>query len=436
MNELSGWGKFPKIEALECIPSSQDELIEILRINKSYIPRGNGRSYGDSSLNKNLTITMKKMNRFIEWNSDKGELIAESGVLISDIIKVFMPRGWFPFVTPGTKYITLGGAIACDVHGKNHHIEGSFGNYVNWIEIVDENNKIIKCSKDNNSDLFNWTLGGMGLTGVIIRCSIQLKKIETGWINQKTIVNKNLDETLKSFYDNKDSAYSVAWIDCLAKGKSLGRSILMLGEHTKIKKVPEKYSIFPKIRKQKFSLPFNAPSFLLNNFTVTIFNKIYFFINKNKSNSMIDWDSYFYPLDTIGNWNKMYGSNGFFQFQCVLPNDISAKGYKKILKLIQKKSSGSFLAVLKQFGAGNGHLSFPKEGFTLALDFKATKQNINFANELTEVVNNLGGSIYLAKDAIMSAEQYSQQINENIKRHFQNYRNSKIESLQSQRIKL
>ena len=233
MKNLSGWGRFPKFYTKELTPKSESQLFEILTNNKSFIPRGNGRSYGDSAVNKNITINMTKMNKFLSWNQNSGELIAESGVLIADIIQTFLPKGWFPFVTPGTKFVTLGGAIACDVHGKNHHKEGSFGNYVNWIEIVIGNNKIIKCSPSKNSKLFHWTIGGMGLTGIIIRCSIKLKKVESGWISQKNIINKNLDETIKSFYEHEDSTYSVAWIDCFASGNSFGRSILMLGEHVK-----------------------------------------------------------------------------------------------------------------------------------------------------------------------------------------------------------
>ena len=207
MNELSGWGRFPKIKTKELIPQSESELLEILRHSESYIPRGNGRSYGDSAINKNLTVTMTRMNRFLKWNQESGELVAESGVLISDIIDTFLPRGWFPSVTPGTKFVTLGGAIACDVHGKNHHKDGSFGNFVNWIEIFNNKNEIVRCSPNENSELFHWTIGGMGLTGVIIRCSIQLKKVESGWIKQQTVVNNNFNETLKSFYEQKEATY-------------------------------------------------------------------------------------------------------------------------------------------------------------------------------------------------------------------------------------
>jgi hypothetical protein len=433
MNKLSGWGRFPKIETKELTPQSESELIKIVRQSGSYIPRGNGRSYGDSAINKNLTITMTDMNKFLQWNNQSGELVAESGVLIASIIDTFLPKGWFPYVTPGTKFVTLGGAIACDIHGKNHHKEGSFGNYVNWIEIINEKNEVIRCSPTKNSELFHWTIGGMGLTGIIIRCSIQLKKVESGWINQKTIVNNNLDETLQSFCEYQDVTYSVAWIDCLGKGKSFGRSILMLGEHAQENELHSKSVIYPKRKHQKITFPFDAPSFLLNNFTVSAFNKLYFNLNKNKQPSYVDWDTYFCPLDSIGDWNRMYGKKGFFQFQCILSRDFSKEGYTKILSTVQNKSSGSFLAVLKNFGLGNGQLSFPKEGLTLALDFKASQKNIEVGKELTDIVNDLGGTFYLAKDDIMDATQYKPSHN---KDKFLRHRNRAINSEQSIRIKL
>lgn len=433
MNELSGWGRFPKIKTNELIPQSESELLEILQHSESYIPRGNGRSYGDSAINKNLTVTMTRMNRFLQWNQESGELVAESGALIADIIDTFLPRGWFPYVTPGTKFVTLGGAIACDVHGKNHHKDGSFGNFVNWIEIFNNKNEVIRCSPDKNSELFHWTIGGMGLTGVIIRCSIQLKNVESGWIKQQTVVNNNLNETLQSFYEHKEATYSVAWIDCLAKGKSFGRSILMLGEHAQKSEVDAKHANYPKRKNKKITFPFDAPSFLLNNFTVLAFNKLYFNLNKNKQSSYVDWDTYFYPLDSIGDWNRMYGKNGFFQFQCVLPRELSEQGYTKILTTIQNKSSGTFLAVLKDFGSSNDHLSFPKEGLTLALDFKASQKNIEVGKELTDIVNSLGGSFYLAKDAIMNSSQFTNNFD---KDEFLKHRNVAIKSEQSARLKL
>ena len=238
---------------------------------------------------------------------------------------------------------------------------------------------------------------------------------------------------MQSFYDHQNATYSVAWIDCLAVGKSFGQSILMLGEHAKKDDLKSKFITYPRRKNHKISFCFDAPGFLLNNFTVSIFNKVYLYFNKYKKSSYVEWDSYFYPLDSVGDWNRMYGKKGFFQFQCILPKEKSAKGYKKILKIIQKKSSGSFLAVLKNFGSGNDYMSFPREGLTLALDFKASKTNIAVGRELADIVNDLGGSFYLAKDSILDADQFKQGFD---KEEFLKFRNSKINSVQSNRLKL
>ena len=410
---LSGWGRYPFIETKEIIPSSVEELMKILKNqNGTSIARGNGRSYGDSSINSNLTIKMTNFNKLIEFDDQKGEIIAESGVLLEDIIDFVLPKGFFPSVTPGSKFVTLGGSIACDVHGKNHHNEGSFGHFVKWFEIIDNSNQLKICSNEENPELFKWTIGGMGLTGIITKCCIKLKRIETGWITQKTITNKNLNDTLQAFNKFEDSTYSVAWIDCLAKGKGFGRSILLIGEHSKINEISHKSQKFPSSKKQIMSIFFELPNFLLNNFTVSVFNNFYFFIKRLFSIQILDWDSYFYPLDSIKNWNKLYGRKGFFQFQCVLPEENSLAGLSKILKVVQKKSSGSFLAVLKKFGPGVDTFSFPMEGYTLALDFKATKRNILAARELTNIVKEMNGRIYLAKDALMNESEFDGQYKE------------------------
>jgi len=434
MKKLSGWGRFPYIKTSEITPSSESELISILKSSKSLAVRGNGRSYGDLSINTNTTLTMTKFNRIIEWDKVNGNLIAESGVLIADIIDDFLPKGWFPYVTAGTKFITLGGAIACDVHGKNHHVEGSFGNYVNWIDLIDQNNELIRCSQTENSKLFHWTIGGLGLTGVILRCSIKLKKIETGWINQNTIVNKNLAETLKSFDQHYNATYSVAWIDCISKSRSFGRSILMLGEHANLHDVKNKPVIFPTQNKQKISLSFVVPSLVLNKLAISIFNKFYFLINRRKSKSLIGWDNYFFPLDSIGSWNKMYGKKGFFQFQCVLPIENAQKGLEEILKTVQENGSNAFLAVLKKLGKGNGHFSFPREGFTISLDFKVTKRNLRLSKKLHEIVEKFSGSIYFAKDSTLDRDEFFQQKNDEMIKL--KVRNLKIDSELSKRLTL
>ncbi len=427
---LSGWGRFAKIKTKEFLPKSEKELLQILVNNKSFIARGNARSYGNSAVNKDCTINMTSMNQIIDWDNKTGELIAESGLLISDIIDNFLPHGWFLYVTPGTKFVTLGGAIACDVHGKNHHIEGSFGDYINWIEIIDQNNKVKRCSRSQNAELFNWTIGGMGLTGIILRCSIRLKKVETGWIIQRTVANYSLKETLESFNNNKAATYAVAWIDCLAKDSALGRPILMLGEHANLSELKAKSIIFPKQKRQRKLLLFNSSSYFLNNLTVSIFNFIFFHINKSKISRVVDWDTYFYPLDKIKDWNHFYNKKGFFQFQCILADEVALKGYTEIISLIQKKSSGSFLAVLKNFGQGKETLSFPKKGVTLSIDFKTTKKNILLAHKLTNIVNRYEGKIYLAKDVLMNSRQFNLQIKD-IKKKFLRFRNKHINSEQS-----
>jgi FAD/FMN-containing dehydrogenase len=433
---INGWGRYQRVNALEEFPESEKDLISILSNASSYIARGNGRSYGDPAINPSLTVNMTKFNKFLEWDLEKGNLVAESGVLISDLIKFLMPKGWFPYVTPGTKFVTLGGAIACDIHGKNHHSEGSFGKYVNWFEILNKEKKIIRCSPNENADLFYWTIGGMGLTGIITKCSIRLKKINNGWISQKIIVNNNLDETLSSFYENDDSTYSVAWIDCLGKKKNFGRSILILGEHAKHNEISAQNNLFPKPIKQFLSVPIEPPSFFLNNISISIFNSVYFFLNKRKKHSIVHWDSYFYPLDSIKDWNKMYGKNGFFQFQCVLPPEASMKGYTEILNTIQKESSGSFLAVLKKFGKGNGYFSFPNDGFTLALDFKISSQNILVAEKLTQIVKKYNGAIYLAKDALLNSSDFTDMIGQEKLNQFRTFINRQCISEQSIRLKL
>ena len=216
--KISGWGKFPFIEANVSSPNTFDDLLRDVKKGAS-IARGNGRSYGDSSINIENTIDMKKLNRIISFDPSTGQLTSQSGILLADIIKIFLPKGWFPLVTPGSKYVTLGGMVAADVHGKNHHKDGSFRNCVVWIDLMLSTGEIKRCSRSENKDLFNWTIGGMGLTGIIINVSIKLKSVSTKWIKQKTISTNDFDETMEKIELSLNSTYSVAWIDCLATEK-------------------------------------------------------------------------------------------------------------------------------------------------------------------------------------------------------------------------
>lgn len=438
--KLSGWGKYPIKNTEVLKPKNIKELIDTLNGNQ-LIARGNGRSYGDSSIGISKTIDMKNFNKIISFNNKEGYLIAESGVILQDIIKKTLPNGWFPYVTPGTKFATLGGMIAADVHGKNHHKDGNFSNFVKWIDLVNSRGELIRCSKNENSEVFEWTMGGMGLTGIILKAAIKLRSIKTGWIKQKIIATKNLDETINLFESNESATYSVAWVDCFQKkGKHIGRSIFTIGEHASLEDLNKnkKKDPFKVSKKINFTMPVYLPSWLLNNWTIKMFNSIYYWLNKRKkTNNLIDWDSYFYPLDKILEWNKMYGRKGFAQYQCVIPKENSRNGLIEILETMCETKIGSFLTVLKKFGPEQGKFSFPMDGYTIAMDFPINNKTLSLMNRLDEITSKYGGRIYLAKDSRMSKETLLE--TEKRLKNFDNLRKKidtkkKFESSQSTRL--
>ena len=405
--KISGWGKYPLKDTEVLNPKNLEELKKIIKLGK-IVARGNGRSYGDSSVGLLRTINMKNFNNIISFDQKNGVLTAEAGVLLKDIINKILPNGWFPFVTPGTKFVTLGGLIAADVHGKNHHKDGNFSNYVEWFDLINSKGEILRCSKDENTEIFEWTLGGMGLTGIIIKAAIRLRPIKTAWIKQKIITTKNLDETIDLFEKNESSTYSVAWIDCLEKKKNfIGRSVLILGEHAKIDDLDTKKKAKPFDTPNKINLtvPLNFPSWFLNAWFVKIFNSLYYWKNKQDNKiKLIDWNSYFYPLDKLLEWNKIYGKKGFAQFQCVIPINNSRKGINELLKAVRESEVGSFLSVLKKLGPEKGKFSFPLNGFTLALDFPINEKTLILMEKLDKITSKYNGRIYLAKDSRMSRE--------------------------------
>lgn len=395
---LNSWGMYPKIETKQFIFDSEDKLKNILKDDSSFIPFGNGRSYGDSALNENI-IYCKPHNYFLDFDENSGVLYCQSGVLLSEILDTFVPRGWFLKVTPGTKLITVGGAIASDVHGKNHHIEGCFSSCVEEFRLMLPNGEVKVCKKGD--ELFSATCGGMGLTGVVLDAKIVLEKIKSKNINQITIRSRNLKETFEAFEKYKDMPYSVAWIDCLAKGEDMGRSLLTVGEFADDGDLDYK-------EKRKLNIPFNFPSFSLNTLTVKAFNWLYYNrVRKDESRQKVDIDSFFYPLDAINNWNRIYGKNGFTQYQFILPKEVSFEGLEEILKEIANSGKGSFLAVLKLYGKANeNYLSFPIEGYSLALDFKIEKGLFELLDKLDLIVLKYGGRIYLTKDTRVSKETF------------------------------
>jgi FAD/FMN-containing dehydrogenase len=405
---LSGWGRHPRIDANICAPRSLEEMRSLLGSGDA-IARGNGRAYGDSAINVNNTIHMRHFNRLLGFDSKRGRLEVEAGVLLSDIIDIFMPQGWFPYVTPGTKFVTVGGMIASDVHGKNHHKEGNFANFVDWFDLVTESGSVVRCSRDQNKDFFEWTLGGMGLTGIILRAGIRLRPIKSVWMKQRRLVAENIGRAIEIFENSQDATYSVAWIDCLQKGKSIGRSLVSLAEHAETQELPEKLQSKPfrLPGKRKLRIPLELPSWTLNNLSVRAFNSLYFSYGKMKpKDQFVDLDSYFYPLDTILDWNKIYGRKGFVQFQCVIPLSNAEAGITELLQTIANFGGGSFLAVLKRFSKQRSRFSFPMEGYTLALDFPLNGSTSSLIETLDYITLKNNGRFYLAKDSRMSRETF------------------------------
>ncbi len=403
--KLTGWGRFPQHECAVARPRSEDDL-RALVARGCLIARGNGRAYGDSALSRANTADMSAFNRMLAFNPQTGQFIAEAGVLLADVISVFLPRGWFPAVTPGTKFVSIGGMAAADVHGKNHHKDGSFGAFVNWVDVMGADGVVRRCSARENTDAFAWTIGGMGLTGVILRAAFRLRPIESGWIRQTTIQAENIDSAIDALEAHEAANYSVAWIDCLASGSKLGRSLVMLGEHATRDELPDRLRSkpFETPAKRALFVPIDAPAGLLSSLSVRAFNAFYYWNGRRKpAVRLIDWDSYFYPLDAILNWNRIYGRKGLAQFQCVLPLASGNAGLKALLGATSHAGEGSFLAVLKRFGQQNSRFSFPMAGYTLALDFPVNRRTLTLMDMLDAITLDHGGRFYLAKDSRMTA---------------------------------
>ena len=405
----------------------------------SLIARGYGRSYGDSAIQPKQTIDMRSINQIINFNKETGEITAQAGLSIDSLLKEIIPFGWFMPVTPGSKFVSIGGMVAADVHGKNHHKEGSFFQFIDKINLITENNININCSKDKNVKLFRDTIGGMGLTGIILDVSFRLKKIDTSYIKQEKIVASNLNQVFDLFESHKNATYTVAWLDCLSKKDSIGRSIFYIGEHAKKEDLLSSNIKKPLqiIKKFKKKVLFNFPSWILNNYTIRLFNFLVFYKNHFNRKTLVDYDSFFYPLDSIENWNRIYGNKGFLQYQFVLPLNVSKKGITEILNLLEKNNSGSFLVVLKLFGKkSDGTLSFPIEGYTLTMDFPVTKKNLLLMNEVDNIILEYGGKVYLAKDSRMKAEVFSKMYKNEINKLSTHSKINKFSSLQSERLGL
>lgn len=429
IQKVTNWGNFPVVEKEIKSEDSIEKIKDFVRNNNEVIARGNGRCYGDASLSEHIFST-KRLNKFISFDRLNGVIECESGVLLSEILEVIVPQGYFLYVTPGTKFISVGGAIASDVHGKNHHAEGCFSEYLETFSLLNENSEVITCSRTQNEDKFWATIGGMGLTGIILSAKFKLKNIETAYIRQESIKAENLDEIFKLFDESESWTYNVAWIDCLQTGKNIGRSIMMRGEHAFKHELPKKFQQNPLRLKQKFipKVPFYFPDFMLNKWSVKLFNYLYFNKQQKKEvKNFVDYETFFYPLDVVNDWNKIYGKKGFIQYQMVIPKEKGKAGMKKILETIAKSGNGSFLAVLKLFGKENpsAYNAFPLEGYTLALDFKVNPKLAKLVSDLDEIVEEFGGRIYLTKDSMSKSS---------LTNYLRNVQNPKFVSVQHKRI--
>ena len=413
MSELAGWGNYPKIATERLVPRHMAEVSRLVGARTGLIARGQGRAYGDAAIGMTSTMCVSGLDRMQAFDPVTFELAVEAGVTISDILTTFVPRGFFLNVVPGTQFVSIGGAIAADIHGKNHHRDGGFGDHVVSLRLALPNGEILTCSRDENAELFLATIGGMGLTGVITEAVLRLRPIETGWLTQQTLIADNLDAAIETLDRTASAPYSVAWIDCQARGTALGRSLIYIAEHAS---AVDKDNLgpglprYPAPRAGRFSVPGLFPGFALNPLSLRAFNGVYFRRGGSQAGvrRLTSWDRYFFPLDAIANWNRMYGRRGFLQHQCVIPPGNARSVLAGILDRTSRFGNASFLAVLKQLGDSHGLMSFPMRGYTLAMDFPVSDAVFRFLDEIDALVVAAGGRLSLAKDARQSRATFEQ----------------------------
>ena len=404
--QFESWGRYPRLPAevrplywKEDFPPPQVSSAKMLAV-------GMGRSYGDVCLLQNGTLLRTpNLDRLISFDAQTGLLRCEAGVTLAEILNFAVPRGWFLPVSPGTKYVTVGGAIANDIHGKNHHVAGTFGLHTPCFELIRSDGTQIVCSATQNPDMYAATIGGIGLTGLISWAEVQMRPIVSRLIRYQSTQFVGLEEFV-ALSRASTQEYSVAWIDCVAQGRNFARGIFIQGLHD------ENPGPLTPLAKPKLALPFDLPDFALNRSSVGAFNTLYYHKQITKQRSgLTDYEPFFYPLDRILQWNRLYGQQGLLQFQCVLPWASDTLGMTELLKAITASGLASFLAVIKVFGdvVSPGMMSFPMPGITLALDFPIRRE-VSFAllDRLAAITAEFGGRMYPAKDACMSAAHFQQ----------------------------
>jgi len=398
------WGQYPRVS--QTFHDQAWRCDSLPTTSKTMLPIGQNRSYGDSCLNhEGMVISSRFLNHFIDFDPHQGMLTCEAGVTLERILQLIVPCGWFLPVVPGTQFASVGGAIANDVHGKNHHTQGNFGHHILGLELLKSDGTRLWCNRETQSALFYATIGGLGLTGFITYATIQLKPIRSAFMQMRTIQYGHVDEFIELNHAlSSQYEYTVAWVDSLATGKKLGQGHFIVGDHASI---PEP----PKVGNLKLAVPFAFPGDALNSLTVKMFNFAYYHRKgtRKDQSQLVHYRPFFFPLDAIARWNKIYGREGFLQYQCVIPKD--AILLKEILRTVSESESGSFLTVLKEFGdlPSQGIMSFPMGGYTYALDFPFKGQKtLDLLERLDQIVIASGGRVYPAKDARMSKAAFKQ----------------------------
>lgn len=408
MSAARCWGRYPAhvnlLQHSHWRGKVAGNLELVLQVQPDTLAHGNGRSYGDSCLSAGrLALGMRTLDRFIHFDAVNGVLIAEAGITLGEILRVIIPAGWFLPVTPGTQHATLGGSIANDVHGKNHHVRGTFGCHVQEFCMLRQG-CLITCSATENPELYAATIGGLGLTGIVLWASIRLVPIRSSQIISKVVRFDGLDEFFHLSAElDQQHEYSVAWIDCAAKGSKVGRGVYMVGDHAE-------YGTCQFSNKSVLTVPCTPPFSLINRWSLKAFNQLYWSMHPAAMREIrTDYTSFFYPLDSIASWNRIYGRKGFQQYQCVIPEEVAQTAINDVLTAIANSGRGSFLAVLKRCGSvtSPGLLSFPMVGTSLALDFPQDKHlEQDLFQRLDDIVHEAGGRLYPAKDAHMRADHF------------------------------
>ncbi|CAM4081210.1 FAD-binding oxidoreductase [Corallococcus exiguus] len=411
MSTSDSWGRFPRVEQRTRALAWRSDAVP--QVEGSVLPHGLGRSYGDSCLNGGGTVLLTAgLDRLIDFDPTTGVVRCESGVSLDTLLRLAVPRGWFLPVTPGTKFVTVGGAIANDVHGKNHHRAGTFGRHVRRFELVRSDGSRRMCAPDENPDWFGATIGGLGLTGLVTWAEVQLKPIRNPFVIQETVPFENLDGFIRvSAESEADHDFTMSWVDCLARGRKLGRGLFYRGNFapTQFERLPLSKSHLS--HGSGLAVPIDLPGFCLNRLSVSAFNFLYYHRERMKpSPRLVHYDPFFYPLDSVYGWNRIYGRRGFLQFQCVVPHATARDALRELLERSARGGLPSFLSVLKTFGdlPSPGWLSFPRPGYTLALDFaNQGEKTWKLVESLDRVTREAGGAVYPAKDARMSPESFA-----------------------------